>query len=122
MFGSEAGDRTLRLLAATIHTVTGRRGLVARYGGDEFAVLLEESKSDGVVRLAEAIRAAASATPTHPSRMSVPEPVTVSIGIASLPVDGVDPRELCATAERRLTAAKRAGGNRVAGREPASTS
>ena len=122
MFGSEAGDRTLRLLAATIHTVTGRRGLVARYGGDEFAVLLEESKSDGAVRLAEAIRAAASATPTHPSRMSVPEPVTVSIGIASLPADGVDPRELCATAERRLTEAKRAGGNRVAGREPASTS
>ncbi|MGE5142241.1 MAG: GGDEF domain-containing protein, partial [Acidobacteriota bacterium] len=118
MYGAAAGDRTLRLVAGTIRQVTGRRGLVARYGGDEFAVLVEESKSDGAVHLAEDIRAAAAATPTHPSRMSVPEPVSVSIGIASLPADGMDPREICARAERRLAEAKRGGGNRVAAAEP----
>lgn len=118
-YGAAAGDRTLRLVAGTIRQVTGRRGLVARYGGDEFAVLVEETKADGVVHLAEQIRTAAAATPAHPSRMSVPEPLTVSIGIAALPADGVDPRELCATAERRLAEAKRAGGNRVAAAEPA---
>lgn len=113
-YGAAAGDRTLRLVAGTIRHVTGRRGLVARYGGDEFAVLVEETKTDGVVQLAEAIRAAAAATPTHPSRISVPEPLTVSIGIASLPADGMDARDVCARAERRLADAKRAGGNRVA--------
>lgn len=118
MYGAAAGDRTLRLVAGTIRQVTGRRGLVARYGGDEFAVLVYESPSDGAVHLAEDIRAAAAATPTHPSRMSVPEPVTVSIGIASLPADGMDPREICARAERRLAEAKRGGGNRVAAAEP----
>jgi len=106
-------------VAGTIRQVTGRRGLVARYGGDEFAVLVEETRADGVVQLAEQIRTAAAATPAHPSRMSVPEPLTVSIGIAALPADGVDPRDLCATAERRLAEAKRAGGNRVASTEPA---
>lgn len=118
-YGHAAGDRTLRLVAGTIRQVTGRRGLVARYGGDEFAVLVEESKSDGVAHLAESIRAAAAATPAHPSRMSVPEPLTVSVGIASLPADGLDPREICAAAERRLAQAKRAGGNRVATAQPA---
>ena len=113
-YGAVAGDRTLRLVAGTIRQVTGRRGLVARYGGDQFAVLVEETKSDGVVHLAESIRAAAAATPTHPSRISVPEPLTVSIGIASLPADGTDARDICARAERRLAEAKRAGGNRVA--------
>jgi two-component system cell cycle response regulator len=118
-YGAAAGDRTLRLVAGTIRQVTGRRGLVARYGGDEFAVLVEETRADGVLQLAEQIRAAAAATPTHPSRMSVPEPLTVSIGIAALPADGVDPREICDRAERRLAEAKRAGGNRVASTEPA---
>jgi len=118
-YGVTAGDRTLRLLAGTIRRVTGRRGLVARYGADEFAVLVEEPKADGVVHLAEEIRVAAAATPTHPSRMSVPEPLTVSIGIATLPADGSDPREVCARAERRLAEAKRAGGNRVTAAEPA---
>jgi two-component system cell cycle response regulator len=124
-YGQAAGDRTLRLVAGTIRQVTGRRGLVARYGGDEFAVLVEvlveESQSDGVAHLAESIRSATAATPTHPSRMSVPEPLTVSIGIASLPVDGADAREVCATAERRLAAAKRAGGNRIAAAEARAT-
>jgi two-component system cell cycle response regulator len=118
-YGAAAGDRTLRLVAGTIRQVTGRRGLVARYGGDEFAVLVEESRADGVVRLAEEIRAAAAATPTHPSRVSVPESLTVSIGIAALPADGAEAREICATAERRLAAAKHAGGNRIAAAEPA---
>jgi diguanylate cyclase (GGDEF)-like protein len=73
------------------------------------------------MQLAEQIRAAAAATPTHPTRMSIPEPLTVSIGIAALPADGADAREICNRAERRLAEAKRAGGNRVAAAEPAVT-
>ena len=117
-YGEAAGDRALRVVAGTIRQVTGRGGLVARYGGDGFAVLVKESRSDGVVHLAESIRSATAATPTHPSRMSVPEPLTVSIGIASLPADGADAREVCAMAERRLAEAKRGGGNRIAALEP----
>lgn len=113
MYGQAAGDRTLRLVAAAIRQVTQRRGLVARYGGDEFAVLIAEPRSDGVADVAEEIRRSVSAAPSHPSRMSRPEPLTVSIGIASLPRDGRDAREVCAQAEERLAQAKQAGGDRV---------
>ena len=113
MYGQAAGDRTLRLVAAAIRQVTQRRGLVARYGGDEFAVMIAEPRSDGVAELAEGIRRAVSAAPSHPSRMSRPEPLTVSIGIASLPQDGRDGREVCAHAEERLAQAKQSGGDRV---------
>jgi diguanylate cyclase (GGDEF)-like protein len=113
MYGQAAGDRTLRLVAAAIRQATRRRGLVARYGGDEFAVMIAEPRSDGIAELAEDIRRAVATAPAHPSRMSRPEPLTVSIGIASLPRDGRDAREVCAQAEERLAQAKHAGGDRV---------
>lgn len=115
MYGQSAGDRTLRLVAAAIRQATQRRGLVARYGGDEFAVLFVEPRSDGVADLAEDIRRSVAMAPSHPTRMSRPEPLTVSIGIASLPRDGLDGREVCARAEQRLTEAKQAGGDRIVG-------
>ena len=113
LYGQAAGDRTLRLVAAAIRQATQRRGLVARYGGDEFAVMIAEPRSDGVADLAEDIRRVVATAPSHPSRMIRPEPLTVSIGIASLPQDGRDGREVCAQAEERLAQAKRAGGDRV---------
>jgi diguanylate cyclase (GGDEF)-like protein len=111
-YGQAAGDRTLRLVAGAIRQATQRRGLVARYDGDEFAVLVADHGID-VGELAESIRRSVAVTPVHPARMSVPEPVTVSIGIASLPADGDAGRDVCAQAERRLARAKREGGNRV---------
>jgi diguanylate cyclase (GGDEF)-like protein len=116
-YGQAAGDRTLRLVAGAIRQAIQRRGLVARYGGDEFAVLIADHGADGVGALAETIRQSVAATPAHPVRMSVPEPLTVSIGIASLPTDGAGGREVCAQAERRLAQAKHAGGNRIAASE-----
>jgi diguanylate cyclase (GGDEF)-like protein len=113
MYGQAAGDRTLRLVAAAIDRACRPRGYVARYGADEFAVLLPESGGDGVADLAEAIRDSVAGAPTHPTRMSQPESLTVSIGIARLPRDASDGREACARAEQRLAQAKAAGGDRV---------
>lgn len=112
-YGQASGDRALRLVAAAIRQATRRRGLVARYGGDEFAVLLVNQDVNGVRDLAEAVRRTVAQTPTHPNRMSVPQPLTVSIGLASMPADGHDGRDVCARAEARLIQAKRAGGDRV---------
>jgi two-component system cell cycle response regulator len=117
-YGQAAGDRALRLIAAAIQQATRPRGLVARYGGDEFAVLLASPDEDGVRELAEGVRRSVSQTPSHPAGMSVPQPLTVSVGIAVLPRDGREAREVCARAERRLAAARDAGGDRVIDAEP----
>jgi diguanylate cyclase (GGDEF)-like protein len=112
-YGQPAGDRALRLVAAAIRQATQQRGLVARYGADEFAVLLVSQDPDGARDLAEVVRQTVARTPSHPTRMSVPQPLTVSVGVATLPADGLEGRELCARAEARLLEAKRAGGDRV---------
>lgn len=115
MHGQAAGDRTLRLLAAAIDRASRPRGYVARYGADEFAILLPESGDDGVADLAEAIRDSVAGAATPRPRIGGPEPLTVSIGIASLPRDALDGREVCVRAEERLAQAKAAGGDRVVG-------
>lgn len=120
-FGIERGDRILCAVAATIARTVGDAGdvivttnLAARYGGEEFVVLLAEDEQVAgppqhadAMRLAERLREAIAKT-------SVDETgVTVSIGVASLPDDGVTCDELLDSADEALSQAIQAGGDRV---------
>ena len=90
---------------------------MARYGGDEFAILLVETPKSGASRYAVRIRQALADCPFCHSRQ-----LTASFGIASLPGDGLASSEaLIRAADEALYAAKRGGKNSVASYEPEPT-
>jgi diguanylate cyclase (GGDEF)-like protein len=112
--GHAVGDETLREIAQVLTTHSRGINVVARYGGDEFAVLLVETNKTGAGQFAERIRQALAA-----HRFAHDKRITASVGIASLPDDGVpSPPELLQLADAALYGAKRAGKNRVTMADP----
>ena len=117
--GHLGGDDCLRTVAAVIgrlvDTTPGMSaGVAARFGGEEFAAILPETRLEPALLLAEAVRAAVAAQRLfHPSSPSGVQ--TVSIGVAALvPGPGQTAAELVILADRALYTAKLAGRNRVA--------
>jgi diguanylate cyclase (GGDEF)-like protein len=117
-YGHEAGNRLLRQLAQAIQSELRATDVPARYGGDEFIVLLPETPPKGALDVAERIRAAISATPL--SFEGNPVPSSVSVGVASFPEDGRTLDILAARADRALYQAKQRGRNRVERYAPSS--
>jgi len=115
MYGHPSGDACLRLLATTIPAQLRREGdLAARFGGDEFAVILPGADEAGAALIAERIVHAISAIAImHPGTES--GVVTVSAGVAaimpSMTKSGAD--QLLAQADAALYEAKARGGNQV---------
>jgi len=120
-FGHAAGDRALCQVARALETAIRQSDLIARYGGEEFVLILRESSAADAMDRVEYIRRVIAA-----ERMQVADGtsryITVSIGVASWPSDGVTPAELLAEADRRLFDAKKAGRNMVIGPAPAEAS
>jgi diguanylate cyclase (GGDEF)-like protein len=112
--GHQAGDRCLRTVAGVIADSVRRAGdTVARYGGDEFAVLLPDTDGRGAAMLAERIRTAVEEQ--HIVHEATPHGrVTSSIGVATMiGRETVDAGELVRAADAALYDAKRGGRNRV---------
>ena len=109
--GHEAGNRLLKQLAERIQAELRYTDVPARYGGDEFVVLLPETPSKGAADVAERIREAMAGKPLIYDGKSVKS--TVSIGVASFPEDGHTMDALVARADRALYKAKHEGRNKV---------
>jgi diguanylate cyclase (GGDEF)-like protein len=107
-FGHPAGDRALQEVARCI-TQGARRGLdvVTRYGGEEFAIILPETNTEGAKIVAEKIREEMAASGAFL------RPTTISLGIASLRGDRLQPQLLVDQADRALYQAKNQGRNRA---------
>jgi len=106
-YGHPAGDGVLRTVANVLRQSVRAGDLAARYGGEEFAVLLPQTGLDRAAEAAERLRAAVEQT-DHPCAQ-----VTVSVGVACLPVHGTDANALVNAADTALYLAKTGGRNRV---------
>src|SRR5262249_23553771 len=87
--------------------VVGERGLVCRYGGEEFCALLPNFDLDEAAQLAEDVRASLAA-------QKIAElDITASFGVTALGLGAKEPRELLEEADKALYYSKRTGRNRV---------
>ncbi len=110
-FGHEAGNDILKAVAEEIKHAVRASDVAARYGGDEFVVILTRTDLDGAARVAEALRAGIEGIGR---RMGYPAGlITVSVGVAEF--DFNEPEgDLLVSADRALYRAKAAGRNAVA--------
>jgi diguanylate cyclase (GGDEF)-like protein len=108
--GHAAGNELLRQLARAIQAELRFTDVAARYGGDEFIVLLPDTPASGAMEVAERIRARIANSPLHLNGSSIP--ASVSIGIACYPEDGGTLDALAAHADGALYSAKQDGRNR----------
>jgi diguanylate cyclase (GGDEF)-like protein len=107
------GDRVLRGVSEVIRSGGRRIDTAARYGGDEFVVLLPETDPTGAYVLAEKIRQEVAGL-SVPIGASTIKP-TISIGVVNYPDDGTTSDELMITADTSMYRSKRTGKNRVTG-------
>lgn len=110
--GHFQGDRVLRGVGEVIADGVRRIDTAARYGGDEFVVLLPETDPTGAFVLAEKIRLGVNALAIDLPNAAHP---SISVGVVSYPSDGRTSDELMISADRAMYTSKRAGKDRVTG-------
>jgi diguanylate cyclase (GGDEF)-like protein len=111
-FGHEAGDVVLKSFARVATDVLGADAMLARIGGEEFAVLLPGHDSARAVQVGEAIVTRFAATASHRVE-GVAIHATVSVGLALSTSEAPALADLLAAADRALYVAKSLGGNRL---------
>lgn len=106
--GHETGDLALRMLADALRAELRGVDIAARYGGDEFVVVLPQANCEGALVVAERLRQRVEQT-------EVPGfgPITASFGLATFPVHASSRDTLIVAADRALYSSKFAGRNRV---------
>lgn len=115
-YGHLKGDECLKTVAKTLKDIVKRPGdLAARFGGEEFVVLLPETNLEGACYVAEKIKAAIENLGIPHINSKVAPHVTVSIGVAStMPREEISPEDLIQASDQALYKAKNSGRNRVA--------
>ncbi len=111
--GHQAGDRALRQLAWLLKHSSRSYDLIARYGGDEFAIILPETDKKTAGEVAERIRVSIATAPLEHADVLPSGCCTVSLGVASFPEDAVAEGDLVREADRALYQAKLGGRNRI---------
>jgi diguanylate cyclase (GGDEF)-like protein len=114
-YGHQVGDEVLKAVAGMVRLQLRAVDMVARFGGEEFTVILPETAVAGGVAVAERIR-----SHVENSRVTLETgeavQITVSIGVVAFPLSGTAPsseERLIAEADRALYIAKNKGRNRV---------
>ena len=107
------GNVALQELAALMSTVVRDTDVVTRYGGEEFAVILCGTRKGGALLVAEKIRKLVEETSFVGEKTQPGGSLTVSIGVATSPIDATDSQNLIAKADSALFKSKNDGKNRV---------
>ena len=108
--GHLRGSFLLREMAGLFSAHVRSWDLVAKYGGDEFTVILPQTELAGARAVAERLRSAVEA---HTFPLASPGQITVSMGLAAFPGDGQTTSALIETADRALYLAKQRGRNQA---------
>ncbi|MBA3476274.1 MAG: GGDEF domain-containing protein, partial [Actinobacteria bacterium] len=117
-YGHLAGDAVLKGIAEVFRAELRRYDVPARFGGEEFSILLPETPPEQALEIAERIRRAVAARLYDVETSSEPIRATVSIGVAGYPKDAQDPNALIHQADLAVYRAKLEGRNRVLGASP----
>ncbi len=110
-YGHPAGDLVLKGVSKIIREQIRDMDVAARYGGEEFAVILPGTEAEGAKNIAERLRHAVMNATFSPDGKSLK--VTISIGIATAPLDAKDKEELLERTDKALYHAKHNGRNQT---------
>jgi diguanylate cyclase (GGDEF)-like protein/putative nucleotidyltransferase with HDIG domain len=112
-YGHLAGDAVLKGIAAIFVNQLRHYDIPARFGGEEFAILLPETTSEQALEIAERIRRAVADSRFEVETSNEPIRATVSLGVAGYPKHGADANELIHQADLAVYRAKLQGRNRA---------
>ena len=110
-YGHATGDRVLRELGQVLKRMKRETDLVARFGGEEFCVLCEETDARGAKLLAERVREELAATELQTELGTLR--ITASLGVATFPDHAKSAEDLFSQGDKALYQAKNQGRNRV---------
>ena len=108
-FGHMLGDDVLRAVSAIFVRQLRKVDVVCRYGGEEFAVVLPATHGASAATVADKLRRVVA----NAEFPGVPYPVTVSVGVAEFPANGITRDDVVRAADAALYAAKEAGRNQI---------
>ncbi len=111
-YGHQAGDAVLKQVAELLKKSVRNSDIVARYGGEEMAIILPNTDFEHGIAAAEKICAKVAQTPFHLNPKLVKN-VTISLGVATFPEHGQTPAELIEHSDKGLYKAKENGRNQV---------
>ncbi len=109
--GHEVGDRVIQTVAGVLRSACRLDDFVARTGGDEFVVLMEDADGEAAVAVADRVHAALAEA--HREIEGAPTRIGVSIGVAVAPDDAASTADLLHAADQAMYDAKFAGGQRT---------
>lgn len=109
--GHQAGDTILKDLAGLLKNQSRKMDFVCRYGGEEFTIILPQTNKKEAFLIAERLRQDIQNYSFVHEEILPNKRLTVSLGLASFPEDGVLPSELIASSDKALYQAKQKGKN-----------